>query len=91
MQGLFASLDDNTPTWILDRSLIGTNPGMGFRPISNNTDEGSLIWFNSKNATTIDKWVSLLHEFLHGKKIKSLMIINCANEALAHCRIQCGQ
>ncbi|KRT84435.1 hypothetical protein AMK59_2625, partial [Oryctes borbonicus] len=64
MHGLFATLDDRTPTWILDRSLIGTNPGMGFRPISNNTDEGSLIWYNSKNATTIQKWVDLLNSFL---------------------------
>ncbi|KAK9753044.1 Sodium / potassium ATPase beta chain [Popillia japonica] len=69
MQGLFASLDDRTPTWVLHRSLIGTNPGMGFRPISNNTDEGSLIWYNSKNATTIGKWVNLLNEFLHEYKI----------------------
>ncbi|GJQ69825.1 hypothetical protein Trydic_g22377, partial [Trypoxylus dichotomus] len=71
MQGLFASLDDKTPTWILDRSLIGTNPGMGFRPISNNTDEGSLIWFNSKNATTVQKWVNLLNVFLNDYTVEN--------------------
>lgn len=67
MQGLFATLDDKVPKWQLDSSLIGTNPGMGFRPISSRTEEGSLIWYNTGNASTITKWVHLLDEFLEGK------------------------
>ena len=67
MMGLNASLDERKPTYILDRSIIGINPGMGFRPMSNRTEEGSLIWFNSKNATTIRKWINLLNEFLKRK------------------------
>lgn len=67
MQGLFASLDDKVPRWQLDRSIIGTNPGLGFRPISDRTEEGSLIWYNTGNATSIIKWVKLLDEFLAGK------------------------
>lgn len=67
MQGLFATLDEKTPKWQLDRSLIGTNPGIGFRPISDRTEEGSLIWYNTGNATTIKKWVKLLDQFLAGE------------------------
>lgn len=73
MQGLFATLDDKEPKWILDRSLIGTNPGMGFRPISNNTEEGSLIWYNMKNSTTMDKWIKLMNKFIDAGKNKSKM------------------
>ncbi|KAJ3654988.1 hypothetical protein Zmor_014137 [Zophobas morio] len=64
MQGLLATLDDREPKWKLERSLIGTNPGLGFRPISNKTEEGSLIWYNHKNDTSKHKWVQLIDEFL---------------------------
>lgn len=67
MQGLLATLSESEPKWQLDRSIIGTNPGLGFRPLSKNTDEGSLIWFNTTNATTVEKWVKLLDEFLERK------------------------
>nr|CAI5818551.1 unnamed protein product [Callosobruchus analis] len=68
MQGLFATLDENEPTWTLERSLIGVNPGLGFRPISHRTEEGSLIWYNVTNQTTIQKWVDLADEFLEPYK-----------------------
>lgn len=63
MQGLFATLNDSEPKWTLDRSLIGTNPGLGFRPISDKTEEGSLIWY-SPNQTQAVKWVRLINKFL---------------------------
>lgn len=69
MQGLLATLDDNEPKWQLDRSLIGNNPGLGFRPISNRTEEGSLIWYDIQNKTTSDKWVELLDSFLERKVV----------------------
>ncbi|CAH1186589.1 unnamed protein product [Phyllotreta striolata] len=64
MQGLFATLDDKQPKWKLGESSIGTNPGLGFRPISNNTKEGSLIWYNLHNSTTSQQWINLVEEFL---------------------------
>ncbi|XP_050309435.1 sodium/potassium-transporting ATPase subunit beta-1 [Anthonomus grandis grandis] len=64
MQGLFATLSDTQPTWTLDKSLIGTNPGLGFRPISKRTEEGSLIVYNMTNQTEVNKWVDLIDEFL---------------------------
>lgn len=67
MQGLFATINDKVPKWKLDSSLIGTNPGLGFRPISSRTEEGSLIWYNTTNQTTSQKWVQILDDFFERK------------------------
>lgn len=64
MQGLFATLDENEPKWTLDSSLIGTSPGLGFRPISSQTQEGSLIRYDLRNQTTSQKWIDLVDSFL---------------------------
>ncbi|KAG5868167.1 hypothetical protein JTB14_020311 [Gonioctena quinquepunctata] len=64
MQGLFLTLSTKEPKWTLEKSLIGINPGLGFRPISSKTEEGSLIWYNITNHTTIEKWVKLADTFL---------------------------
>ncbi|RZB40874.1 Na K-ATPase domain containing protein [Asbolus verrucosus] len=71
-RGLLATLDDRAPKWQLETSLIGTNPGLGFRPISSETREGSLIWYNLKNACTTSKWVNLLDEFLLPYRVKQI-------------------
>ncbi|CAH0557282.1 unnamed protein product [Brassicogethes aeneus] len=64
MQGLFATISVQEPTWKLEESLIGNNPGLGFRPISDKTEDGSLIWYNTTNHTTTTKWVKLMNTFL---------------------------
>ncbi|XP_076228482.1 sodium/potassium-transporting ATPase subunit beta-2-like isoform X2 [Nomia melanderi] len=64
MKGLMASLNYEKPRWILEESLIGTNPGLGFRPISNNTHERSLIWYSSSDPASVQKWTGLLDKFL---------------------------
>lgn len=69
MQGLFASLSDDFPTWQLEESLIGTNPGLGFRPISAETERGSLIWYNAAKKEDVDYWVDTIDEFLQRKII----------------------
>ncbi|XP_058808797.1 sodium/potassium-transporting ATPase subunit beta-2-like [Phymastichus coffea] len=71
--GLMATIDPKRPTYTLSRSLIGTNPGLGFRPISNDTSERSLIWYDAKNATQINKWTALLDDFLIGYWNKSAL------------------
>jgi sodium/potassium-transporting ATPase subunit beta len=65
MKGLFSTIDETTPKWKLSESLIGTNPGLGFRPMPD-VEQGSLIWYESSNQTQISSWVSLLDEFLKG-------------------------
>lgn len=67
MYGLLASLNPNEPTYKLEYSLIGNNPGMGYRPYSDNVDEkGALIWYVASNQTNVDMWTASLDRFLHG-------------------------
>ncbi|XP_033309686.1 sodium/potassium-transporting ATPase subunit beta-2-like isoform X1 [Bombus bifarius] len=65
MKGLLATLSYEKPRWILEESIIGTNPdSLGFRPISENTDERSLIWYSSSDPNSVQKWTGLLDKFL---------------------------
>ncbi|XP_015434998.1 PREDICTED: sodium/potassium-transporting ATPase subunit beta-2-like [Dufourea novaeangliae] len=73
MKGLLATLNNERPRWILEESLIGTNPGLGFRPISNNTEEKSLIWYSSSDPASVQKWTGLLDEFLEEYMNSSLL------------------
>lgn len=67
MRGLMYTLDESVPKWKLDASLIGTNPGLGFRPVAENVDQGSLIWFDSTDKKQIKYWVKQIDDFLASK------------------------
>lgn len=58
------TLDDHLPRWRLDESRIGTNPGLGFRPMPSRLKQGSLIWYDTKNDTAVNIWTHLLDDFL---------------------------
>ncbi|XP_076232639.1 sodium/potassium-transporting ATPase subunit beta-2-like [Calliopsis andreniformis] len=75
MKGLLATLNYDKPKWILEESLIGTNPGLGFRPISENTDERSLIWYSSSDPASVQKWTGLIDKFL-AEYINSTLLPN---------------
>ncbi|XP_055908766.1 sodium/potassium-transporting ATPase subunit beta-1 [Eupeodes corollae] len=64
LQGLFATIDDHEPKWKLDSSLIGTNPGLGFRPLSEETERGSVIQFDTKKPGEYKYWKDLLDVFV---------------------------
>ncbi|XP_018899561.2 sodium/potassium-transporting ATPase subunit beta-2 [Bemisia tabaci] len=66
MKVLLSTLNDQSPRWQLESSIIGTNPGLGYRPMSPNVDDGSVIWYQHKNATNIKIWTSSLDTFLQG-------------------------
>lgn len=66
MKGLMMTITTEEPKWKLGESLIGTNPGLGFRPISEETEQGSLIWYDASNQTQIHYWTHLLDDFMHG-------------------------
>jgi len=53
MWGLLQTIDDDTPTYILDRSIIGTSPGLASRPMSPEGRE-SILLYNRKSK----KWTS---------------------------------
>lgn len=61
----YQTLDPRIPKWQLDRSIIGTNPGLGFRPMPTQDNiESTLIWFQASNKTNYLKWVDNLKGFL---------------------------
>ncbi|KAG5881105.1 hypothetical protein JTB14_024350 [Gonioctena quinquepunctata] len=60
----FQTLDPRIPKWQLDRSLIGVNPGLGFRPMPNSNEESTLIWFQGSNKTSYTYWVENILQFL---------------------------
>lgn len=85
MKGLLMTCNNQSPKWTLHESIIGTNPGLGFRPISDDVEQGSLIWYDSSNQTQIKYWTRLLDDFMAG----SLIIASVNNEGhLAYVSIQ---
>jgi len=64
LQGLYSTLSTSEPKWKLGESLIGTNPGLGFRPLNEDTERGSLIHFNTKKPAEGESWQALLDKFL---------------------------
>ncbi|XP_057339365.1 sodium/potassium-transporting ATPase subunit beta-2-like [Microplitis mediator] len=64
MAALMATVSTDRPRWTLDQSLIGTNPGLGFRPISENPHELALIFYKSTNQTQREVWINRLDDYL---------------------------
>lgn len=61
----FQTLDPRIPKWQMDQSLIGTNPGLGFRPLpSEDNVESTLIWYKGTDLNNYKMWTDALDEFL---------------------------
>jgi len=61
----YQTLDNFEPKWQLDSSLIGDNPGLGFRPMPPEDNiESTLIWFRHGNRGNWQYWADELHSFL---------------------------
>jgi sodium/potassium-transporting ATPase subunit beta len=61
----YQTLDESKPKWELDNGLIGSNPGLGFRPMPPESNvESTLVWFEAANEKNTDYWVGALDEFL---------------------------
>uniref|UniRef100_A0A1B6D5Z4 Sodium/potassium-transporting ATPase subunit beta n=1 Tax=Clastoptera arizonana TaxID=38151 RepID=A0A1B6D5Z4_9HEMI len=59
------TLDPRIPKWRLDESIIGTNPGLGFRPMPNDSNSlSTLIWYKGTRRQDYEYWVESLREFL---------------------------
>lgn len=64
----YQTLDINKPKWKLSEGLIGTNPGLGFRPMPDESNvESTLIWFEASSKDNTKHWISALDEFLERK------------------------
>lgn len=84
MKVVLTTIDDKEPKWQQGSSLIGANPGMGFRPISDKTEEGSLIWYSKNDSETQVKWSNLLDTFLEPylKKTTGSNQVQCSFDKL---------
>ena len=49
--------------------------GLGFRPISENADERSLVWYSASNSTQVAKWTNRLDIFLESKFMTKFIFI----------------
>uniref|UniRef100_A0A182RRH8 Sodium/potassium-transporting ATPase subunit beta n=2 Tax=Anopheles funestus TaxID=62324 RepID=A0A182RRH8_ANOFN len=60
------TLDMQMPKYQLDSSLIGSNPGLGFRPTPPEYQnvESSLIWYRASDNGNVEIWTKLIDEFL---------------------------
>lgn len=62
------TLDENKPKWQLDNGLIGSNPGLGFRPMPPESNvESTLVWFEASDSKNTEYWIGALDEFLLSK------------------------
>ncbi|GBP78472.1 hypothetical protein EVAR_52278_1 [Eumeta japonica] len=62
-------LDIRQPKWQLEESIIGTNPGLGFRPLPPAVDS-SVIWYKGSEPDSYKFWVENLASFLQAYKRK---------------------
>lgn len=61
----YQTLDPNAPKWQLDSSLIGSNPGLGFRPMPPDSNvESTLIWYKANDEGNYRHWTEKLDTFL---------------------------
>jgi hypothetical protein len=58
------TLDPRIPKWQQESSIIGTNPGLGFRPMPKNNEESTLIWLEGTNKANYLNWYDNIMEFL---------------------------
>ena len=59
-----STLKDGRPKYELKESLIGANPGLGFRPMPPESNvESTLVWYEKQNT---DYWVEEIDRFLKG-------------------------
>ncbi|KAK7576327.1 hypothetical protein V9T40_012613 [Parthenolecanium corni] len=60
------TLNPRTPKHLIQDSLIGTNPGLGYRPMPSSEENvlSSLIWYQGTSNDSFRFWVDSLTQFL---------------------------
>jgi len=70
------------PKWKQDASLIGSNPGVGFRPMpdQDKNSESTLIWYKTEDTRDSEFWSNQLSEFIDKSKTKegASNVIECS-------------
>lgn len=75
MQGLLAVLNDQYPRYQLSDSIIGTNPGLGFRPFAEQVEKSGFIHFEANNETQTTYWIDRINDFLERECLKILFLV----------------
>ncbi|XP_022112352.2 sodium/potassium-transporting ATPase subunit beta-2 [Pieris rapae] len=61
----YQTLDAKTPKWQMESSLIGNNPGLGFRPMPDSaTVESTLIYYKANDKGSVLRWAQVIDDFL---------------------------
>lgn len=61
------TLNNERPKYMLRESLIGDNPGLGFRPMPAEDHIDSSLIFFSDNAKSSEFWIETLDDFFYGE------------------------
>jgi len=78
----YQTLDKKEPRWLNKNSIIGDNPGVGFRPMPPSANiESTLVWFrHGDDNGNWEDWVERLEQFLQPYK----------NDTIRDMGIECG-
>ncbi|KAF4527772.1 hypothetical protein B566_EDAN015828 [Ephemera danica] len=61
----YQTLNTKMPKWKLEESIIGSNPGLGFRPMPPESNvESTLIWYKSSDSNNYKYWTEEIDRFL---------------------------
>lgn len=64
------TLEEDRPKYQLDKGLIGSNPGLGFRPMPPEAKLGStLVWYQANKPENLKYWFETVDTFLDEYKI----------------------
>ncbi|TMW53895.1 hypothetical protein DOY81_000952 [Sarcophaga bullata] len=78
----YQTLEMSKPKWILEKGLIGTNPGLGFRPMPPEANvESTLVWYESNKPDNFRYWVQETANFLKSyEDLPKQNQVNCSFE-----------
>jgi sodium/potassium-transporting ATPase subunit beta len=87
--------DGGSPKWKQDSSLIGSNPGVGFRPMpdQDKNSESTLIWYKHDSKADYSFWSNQLAKFVNDsippKEANNVNTCNLGSGAGSHrvCRV----
>ncbi|XP_069691964.1 sodium/potassium-transporting ATPase subunit beta-2-like [Periplaneta americana] len=80
----YQTIDLRIPKWQQDKSLIGNNPGLGFRPMPPESNvESTLIWYRGNDENNYKYWTDELDKFL--AVYKNPGIIPGDGKSTVHC------
>lgn len=81
----YQTLDNKIPKWQLSDGLIGSNPGLGFRPMPPEANvESTLVWYKASDETNYKYWTEELDSFLlttySDDKLNHQNAVNCSEQ-----------